>query len=323
MSDAFRPETFNEFVGNTKTTQILTILCEAAKRKGESRLDPILLQGGPGLGKTSLARCIQKTLGGGKLVEILGSSIQSAEDLTKHLLKLQPNDLMFCDEIHALKGDLPLFMALEEGRVSVVQNGYNDMLRSLGISGKTPTATMMDLPPFTFIGATTLSGLVSNPLRTRFTHILQLEMYCDVELQTIVLNAARKMQFAMSPEIAMEIAKRSRSTARIAIGNLRWFAEFCKGTGATPDMSAVHASFTLKDIDCGGLTRLDRTYLSVLVEAGVPVGVSTLASATGEDEGNLLQAVEPFLIRKGYVLKTGRGRVATQKAIDLVAAKDT
>jgi Holliday junction DNA helicase RuvB len=145
-----------------------------------------------------------------------------------------------------------------------------------------------------------------------------LEPYSDTELQTIVLNAAAQMKFDIELVVAMEIAVRSRATARTAIGNLRWFAEFCEGTGSKPDLAAIGEAFALKEVDANGLTKLDRAYLSVLVESGTPLGVSTLAASIGEGEDNLLQAVEPFLLRKGYIRKTGRGRVATQKAVDLV-----
>jgi Holliday junction DNA helicase RuvB len=147
---------------------------------------------------------------------------------------------------------------------------------------------------------------------------LALEPYSDAELQTIVMNAARTMQFDVSPVVALEIAMRSRATARTAIGNLRWFAEFCEGTGVAPELAAVGDAFELKEVDANGLTKLDRAYLAILVEAGVPLGVSTLAASVGENEDSLLQAVEPFLLRKGFIRKTARGRVATQKAIDLV-----
>jgi Holliday junction DNA helicase RuvB len=217
-----------------------------------------------------------------------------------------------------------LYGALEDGRISVVQAGYDSLMKSLGIGGgkDKPTTAMVDLPPFSCIAATTLSGLVSDPLRSRFAQVLQLEPYSDEELKTIVLNAAASMKFDLPPIVALEIAVRSRSTARTAIGNLKWFAEFCGGTGATPDLAAIRDAFELKEIDANGLTRLDCRYLTVLVESNAPLGVSTLASAVGEDVDNVLQAVEPFLIRKGYVRKTARGRVATKKAIDLVGAAE-
>jgi len=319
MSDACRPETFDGFIGQDKPKKVLQILCSAAKRKGTC-VPHVLLSGPPGLGKTTLARIVANEMGS-RLVEVVASNLQATEQMTKHLTKLKPKDVLFIDEIHGLPRGVEevLYAALEDGRIPIVQAGYDDLMKSLGIGGKgQPTTAMVDLPPFTCVGATTLSGLVSDPLRSRFVQVLQLEPYSDAELQTIVMNAAVAMKFDVSPVVALEIAMRSRATARTAIGNLRWFAEYCEGTGSKPDLPAIGEAFELKEVDANGLTKLDRAYLAVLVESGVPLGVSTLAASVGEGEDNLLQAVEPFLIRKGFVRKTARGRVATRKAIDLV-----
>ena len=216
-----------------------------------------------------------------------------------------------------------LYAALEDGRIPVVQNGYDDLMKSLGMGKQNSTTTMVQLPPFTCVGATTLSGLVSDPLRSRFVQVLQLEPYSDEELQTIVMDAARKMGFSIVKSVALEVAKRSRSTARTAIMNLRWLAEFCEGTGSKPGLASINEAFSLKEIDPNGLTKVDMTYLSALVEAGEPLGLSTLAASTGESEETLAQAIEPFLIRKGYVRKGPRGRMATGKAMELANGKAT
>lgn len=320
MSDAVRPETFEGFVGQEKPKRVLEILCRSAKRK-DTCPPHVLLSGPPGLGKTTLARIVAQEMGS-RLIEVVASNLQATEQMTKHLTKLKPKDVLFIDEIHGLPRGVEevLYAALEDGRIPIVQAGYDDLMKSLGIGGgkSQPTTAMVELPPFTCIGATTLSGLVSDPLRSRFVQVLQLEPYSDAELQTIVMNAAVGMRFYISPVVALEIAMRSRATARTAIGNLRWFAEYCEGTGSKPGLPAIGEAFELKEVDSNGLTKLDRAYLAILVEAGVPLGVSTLAASIGEGEDNLLQAVEPFLIRKGYVRKTARGRVATQKAVDLV-----
>lgn len=324
MSDACRPDSFEGFIGQEKPKRVLQILCQAAKRKGTCP-PHVLLSGGPGLGKTTLARIVAQEMGS-RLIEVVASNLQATEQMTKHLTKLKPKDVLFIDEIHGLPRGVEevLYAALEDGRIPVMQNGYDDLMKSLGIGGgkSQPTTAMFELPPFTCIGATTLSGLVSDPLRSRFVQILQLEPYSDAELQTIVMNAAAGMKFDISPVVALEIAMRSRATARTAIGNLRWFAEYCEGTGSKPDLPAIGDAYELKEVDANGLTKLDRSYLSVLVEAGTPLGVSTLASSIGEGEDNLLQTIEPFLIRKGYVRKTGRGRIATAKAVELVNGKE-
>lgn len=323
MGNEFRPSGFAEFIGQDKPKKVLEILCRSAKKKGTC-VPHVLLCGPPGLGKSSLSRIISAEMGSSRLVEIVASNLQSTEQMAKHLMKLKPKDVLFIDEIHGLSRGVEevLYAALEEGRIPVIQNGYDDLMKSLGMGSKQPTSVMVNLPPFTCIGATTLSGLVSDPLRSRFVQVLQLEPYSDAELQAIVLNAAAGMKFKIDPMVAMEIAMRSRMTARTAIGNLRWFVDFCEGTGSEPDLQAIGEAFALKEVDASGLTKLDRTYLAVLVEAAAPLGVSTLASSVGEGEDNLLQTVEPFLIRKGYVRKTGRGRIATQKAIDLVGAAE-
>lgn len=324
MSDACRPETFERFVGQDKPKRVLEILCRSAKKKGTC-VPHILLAGPPGLGKTTLARIVANEIGS-RLVEVVASNLQATEQMTKHLTKLKAKDVLFIDEIHGLPRGVEeiLYAALEDGRIPVMQSGYDDLMKSLGIGGgkSQPTTAMVELPPFTCIGATTLSGLVSDPLRSRFVQVLQLEPYSDVELQTIVLNAAATMRFDVSPVVALEIAMRSRATARTAIGNLRWFAEYCEGTGSAPGLPAIGEAFALKDVDAGGLTKLDRAYLAVLVEAGTPLGVSTLAASLGEGEDNLLQTVEPFLLRRNLIRKSARGRVATQKAVEVVNGKD-
>jgi len=326
MGDAFRPDTFEGFIGQDKPKKVLQILCAAAKRKG-SCVPHVLLSGPPGLGKTTLARIVANEMGS-RLIEVVASNLQAPEQMAKHLTRLQPKDVLFIDEIHGLPRGVEevLYAALEDGRIPIVQAGYDDLMKSLGlgIGGKSqPTTAMVELPPFTCIGATTLSGLVSDPLRSRFVQSLQLEPYSDADLQLIVQNAAVSMQFDIAPAVAMEIAVRSRATARTAIGNLRWFNEYCEGTESKPDIAAIGEAFALKDVDNNGLTKLDRSYLTILAEARVPLGVSTLASAIGEDEDNLLQAIEPFLIRKGYIRKTARGRVATPKAIELIELVET
>jgi Holliday junction DNA helicase RuvB len=169
--------------------------------------------------------------------------------------------------------------------------------------------------------ATTLSGLVSDPLRSRFVQTLTLEPYTDDELARIVTNAAAKMQFRISDGIAFEVARRSRATARTAIANVRWLSEYCAGTGSKPDARTLAEAFELKEITPEGLTKVDMAYLSALVEAGEPLGLATLAASTGESQETLAQVIEPFLLRKGYVRKGPRGRVASAKAVEMLNGK--
>lgn len=321
MGAEVRPSGFAEFVGQDRPKKVLEILCRAAKKRGGC-VPHILVSGPPGLGKTTLARIVAHEMES-RLVEVVASNLQATDQMARHLTRLKEKDVLFIDEIHGLPRGVEevLYGALEDGRIPVVQSGFDDMLKGLGLGKKQPTIATVELPPFTCIGATTLAGLVSDPLRSRFVQVLQLEPYSDEELATIVRNAAVKMQFKVNDGIAMEVARRSRASARTAIGNLRWLAEYCEGTGSKPNAASIEEAFALKEITPEGLTKVDLAYLTVLVEAGEPLGLSTLAASVGESEETLAQAIEPFLIRKGFVRKGPRGRVATPRAVGLVNGK--
>lgn len=321
MTDASRPTGFADFVGQEKPKRVLQILCQAAKKKG-SCPPHVLLSGPPGLGKTTLARIVANEMGS-RLVEVVASNLQSPDEMAKHLTRIRERDVLFVDEIHGLPRGVEevMYGALEDGQIPVVQSGYDDMLKGLGLGRKQPTISTVKLPPFTCVGATTLSGLVSDPLRSRFVQQLTLEPYSDGELARIAMDAAGKMQFKVGDGIALEVARRSRATARTAIANIRWLSEYCAGTGSKPDLRTVAEAFDLKEVTPEGLTKVDVAYLAALVEANEPLGLSTLAASTGESEETLAQAVEPFLMRKGYVRKGPRGRVATPKAHDLVGGR--
>ena len=315
-----RPADFESFTGQDKPKKVLEILCRSAKNRNGC-VPHVLLSGPPGLGKTTMARIVAHEMGS-RLVEVVASNLQATEQMVKHLTRLKERDVLFIDEIHGLPRGVEevLYAALEDGRIPVAQSGYDDLMKSLGLGRRDPTTVMVQLPPFTCIGATTLGGLVSDPLRSRFVQCLTLEPYTDEELTTIAVNAAVRMGFRISKAIALEVAKRSRCTARNAVMNLRWLTEYCGGTGSAPDAGAVVEAFDLKEISPEGLTKVDRAYLAALVEGSEPLGLSTLAATTGENEETLAQAVEPFLIRRGYVRKGPRGRTATPKAIDTVGS---
>ena len=317
MGDSLQPDSFDGFIGQEKPKKVLQILCSAAKRKG-TPFPHTLLLGPPGTGKSLLCRILAAEMSS-DLVEVISGNISTPEQMAKQLLRLKAGMFMFCDEGHALNRQTEeiLYGALQDGRISVVQSGYDDMMKGLGLGKKQPKATMVELPPFTCVMATTLAGLISAPLRSRFSQVLQLEPYSDEDLTKIILNAAAKMNFALPVTIAMEVSRRSRATARTAISNLKWLAEYCDGVGIPPNETAIRDAFNLQEISPDGLNKADMAYLSALVEAGEPLGLSTLAAATGESEETLSQAIEPFLLRNGYVRKGPRGRVATQKATEL------
>ena len=319
--DSIRPNRLEDFVGQERVRKVLGILCRSAK-KSVRPVPHILLAGGPGLGKTTLARIVAEEMGS-RLVEMVASNVQSPEQMTQHLLGLKRNDVLFIDEIHGLPRIVEevIYGALEDCKVTVAHKGYDSLMRQIGITSQGATVETRNLSPFTCIGATTLVGLVSAPLRTRFGQSLNLDPYCHDDLVRIAMGAANRMGLSMDSSVACEIARRSRETARVAVGLVRWLAEFCSASDRSPDMQAAMEAFNLQDIDDEGLTNLDRAYLAILVEAEAPVGLSTIASSLGESIETIAQAVEPFLIRKGYVRKEARGRVALPKAVHRLGLK--
>jgi Holliday junction DNA helicase RuvB len=319
----YNPQTFDQFIGQEKAVEVLCILCRSAKKQGKA-VGHTLLSGPPGLGKTTLARLIAKEMGS-KVIELIGSNIQCPEQLTAQLVSLKPYDILFIDEIHSLSRATEeiLYSAMQDRRISIVQNNYDDLMKTLGMTRPKPTVITFELPDFCLIGASTLSGLVSAPLRSRFVQTLTLEPYTDLELKRIIANAAKAQSFPLSASSALQVARRSRSCARTAIQNLRWLMEYCVGNdaGDVGSDESIAAAFALKDIDELGLTKLDTNYLTVLVDAVKPVGVSTLAMALGESEETIERTIEPFLFQRGYIRKGTRGRVAEQKAFDLITRK--
>jgi Holliday junction DNA helicase RuvB len=313
-----RPNTLSEFVGQQNARRILNVLITASKRRGEP-VPHLLMSGQPGLGKTTLARIVASEMGG-RLIEVVGSSLKNTAEMTAQLLELRANDVLFIDEIHALSRKLEeiLYGAMEDGTITATEAGFDDLMKQLGIRNGDKSRKSHQLPPFTLIGATTLLGLTTAPLRSRFRQIIELEAYNDEELRTIITNAATKLAFDMPGEVSREIAIRSRGTARTAMSNLMWYRDYVQADGGVATMEALQAAFELKGIDRNGMTRTDREYLRRLIEADEPMGVETLASAIGEGVETLEESVEPFLLRHGYINRTPRGRVATEKATQIL-----
>ena len=315
---SIRPSSLQDFIGQERVRKVLQILCRSAKAKGTA-VSHVLLSGPPGLGKTTLARIVANEMGS-RLVETIGGNLQTPEQLSGLLRSLKPLDVLFIDEIHAMPRSVEeiLYPAMEDGTVSIVKTESSDFMKALGVQAK-PATEMVALPPFTLLGASTMSGLVSSPLRSRFAHELILEPYSHDDLARIVLRASRALGYELNPGVAMEVARRSRSTARIAVGHLRWLIEYSSGLGVAPDINAVQDAFAMRDVDACGLTGQDHRYLEMLIQAGQPLGLASVSAALNETVETIEQAMEPHLIREGLLRRAPRGRVATERAREMFA----
>ena len=299
-----RPEHLDEFIGQNEVKQNLKVFIEAAKSRNEA-LDHVLLFGPPGLGKTTLASIISKELGVG-FRATSAPMITKSGDLAAILTNLEPNDVLFIDEIHRLNP------AIEEVLYSAMEDFQLDLIIGEGPSAR---SVKIDLQPFTLIGATTRSGLLSTPLRERFGIPLRLDFYKDDDLKKIVLRGAKLLGMPISEDGALEIAKRSRGTPRVAGRLLRRMRDFgAVGGGQTIDNALADIALKRLDVDNFGLDMFDRRYLTCIAKnyGGGPVGADTLSAALSEERDTIEEVVEPFLLKLGFIARTPRGRIISE-----------
>ena len=304
--NALRPLSFDDFSGQQKVVDNLRVFVEAASLRGEP-LDHTLLHGPPGLGKTTLSNIIANELGVGFKVTS-GPVLDKPGDLAGLLTSLEPRDVLFIDEIHRLSPVVEeyLYSAMEDYRIDIMID-----------KGPSARSIQIDLNPFTLVGATTRSGLLTAPLRARFGINMHLEYYDATVLQRILTRSARILDTAIDPEAAAEIAGRSRGTPRIANALLRRVRDFAqvRGSGRI-DLDIANVALNALNIDRYGLDEIDNKILTTIIDKfnGGPVGVGTIATAVGEDSGTLEEVYEPFLIMEGFIKRTPRGREATELA---------
>ena len=308
FENALRPLKFSDFSGQQKVVENLEVFVEAAKYRGEP-LDHTLLHGPPGLGKTTLSNIIASELGVGFKITS-GPVLDKPGDLAGILTSLEPNDVLFIDEIHRLSPIVEeyLYSAMEDYRIDIMID-----------KGPSARSIQIDLNPFTLVGATTCSGLLTAPLRARFGINLHLEYYDPKTLAKIITRSARILQVPISEDAAAEISRRSRGTPRIANALLRRVRDFAqvKGSGRI-DLDIARLSLQSLNIDRYGLDEIDNKILITIIDKfrGGPVGISTIATAIGEDAGTVEEVYEPFLIMEGFLKRTPRGRMATPLAYE-------
>lgn len=302
-----RPENLDEYVGQNEIKENLRVFIKASKMRNEP-LDHVLLYGPPGLGKTTLAHIIANELGS-NLRTASGPSIEKSGDLAAILSNLEPGDVLFIDEIHRMPSYIEeiLYPAMEDFEIDLVIGGGEGKSKSIKIN----------LPPFTLVGATTRAGDLSSPLRDRFGIVSKLEYYTFEELKDIIIRDGKVFNIQITDDAAMELAKRSRKTPRIANRLFRRVRDFAlvEGSGII-DLDITTKALKRLHVDDEGLDSVDREYLTSLIEKfnGGPVGVETIATSIGEEVTTVEDVVEPYLLQEGFIKRTRSGRIATQKA---------
>jgi Holliday junction DNA helicase RuvB len=304
----FRPQKLAEYVGQDKHKDNLRVFIEAARRRGEP-LDHVLLCGPPGLGKTTLANILANEMGAA-LHATSGPAIEHKGALAGLLTQVQANDVVFIDEIHRLTPAVEesLYPAIEDFRIDIMTG-----------DGPYATACQLPLPPFTLVGATTRTGLLTSPLLSRFGYVMRLDFYPIEDLARILVRSARMLEVELHPEGAMELARRSRGTPRVANRLLRRARDFAEVRGqGRIDAAIAQLTSDRLEVDGAGLDEMDRRLLRVIVDAydGGPVGIETLAAALAEPRDTVEDVYEPYLLQMGFLGRTPRGRIATRRAYE-------